>query len=223
MLSFLQSRDSSFQKMLFPDPSKRGGLGGGAGGEQTLCASATKSGLGAGGGATQPLGAGLRCAAPCASRKRKFGFVSGRLIRGLVLSQVETLKSSLRWTMPSEGRCWETLQALRSSEKGRLCYHRDWLLRGEVSGGPGVGGVLLASGRGTLQFPSPRQVLLWEHVRFSDNPHLFLDSRVCIFVSLSVCLLLPILSFQGTSLIPKVLFSRKASLPPPELDPSAVL
>uniref|UniRef100_A0A9L0IGA6 mRNA export factor GLE1 n=1 Tax=Equus asinus TaxID=9793 RepID=A0A9L0IGA6_EQUAS len=33
--------------------------------------------------------------------------------------------------MPSEGRCWETLQALRSSEKGRLCYHRDWLLRGE--------------------------------------------------------------------------------------------
>ncbi|KAL2782124.1 mRNA export factor GLE1 isoform 1 [Daubentonia madagascariensis] len=33
--------------------------------------------------------------------------------------------------MPSEGRCWETLQALRSSNKGRLCYHRDWLLRGE--------------------------------------------------------------------------------------------
>ncbi|XP_004849257.1 nucleoporin GLE1 isoform X1 [Heterocephalus glaber] len=33
--------------------------------------------------------------------------------------------------MPSEGRCWETLQALRSSSKGRLCYHRDWLLRGE--------------------------------------------------------------------------------------------
>ncbi|XP_015981909.1 nucleoporin GLE1 isoform X2 [Rousettus aegyptiacus] len=33
--------------------------------------------------------------------------------------------------MPSEGRCWETLQALRSSDKGRLCYHRDWLLRGE--------------------------------------------------------------------------------------------
>lgn len=33
--------------------------------------------------------------------------------------------------MPSEGRCWETLEALRSSEKGRLCYHRDWLLRGE--------------------------------------------------------------------------------------------
>ncbi|KAM5332222.1 mRNA export factor GLE1 [Glossophaga mutica] len=33
--------------------------------------------------------------------------------------------------MPSEGRCWETLQALRSSDKGRLCYHRDWLLQGE--------------------------------------------------------------------------------------------
>ncbi|XP_062063426.1 mRNA export factor GLE1 [Lepus europaeus] len=33
--------------------------------------------------------------------------------------------------MPSEGRCWETLQALRSSNKGRLCYDRDWLLRGE--------------------------------------------------------------------------------------------
>ncbi|XP_077707037.1 mRNA export factor GLE1 isoform X2 [Canis aureus] len=33
--------------------------------------------------------------------------------------------------MPSEGRCWETLQALRSSDKGRLCYHRNWLLRGE--------------------------------------------------------------------------------------------
>ncbi|XP_012495175.1 PREDICTED: nucleoporin GLE1 [Propithecus coquereli] len=33
--------------------------------------------------------------------------------------------------MPSEGRCWETLQALRSSNKGRLCYHRDWQLRGE--------------------------------------------------------------------------------------------
>ncbi|ELW61995.1 Nucleoporin GLE1 [Tupaia chinensis] len=27
--------------------------------------------------------------------------------------------------MPSEGGCWETLQALRSSEKGRLCYDRD--------------------------------------------------------------------------------------------------
>ncbi|XP_006834899.1 PREDICTED: nucleoporin GLE1 [Chrysochloris asiatica] len=33
--------------------------------------------------------------------------------------------------MPSEGRCWETLQALRSSDKGRLSYNRDWLLRGE--------------------------------------------------------------------------------------------
>nr|XP_003470691.1 nucleoporin GLE1 [Cavia porcellus] len=33
--------------------------------------------------------------------------------------------------MPSEGRCWETLQALRNSSKGQLCYYRDWLLRGE--------------------------------------------------------------------------------------------
>ncbi|KFO31901.1 nucleoporin GLE1 isoform X1 [Fukomys damarensis] len=33
--------------------------------------------------------------------------------------------------MPSEGRYWETLEALRSSSKGRLCYHRDWLQRGE--------------------------------------------------------------------------------------------
>ncbi|XP_048200153.1 mRNA export factor GLE1 [Perognathus longimembris pacificus] len=33
--------------------------------------------------------------------------------------------------MPSEGRCWETLQALRSSNKGRLSYNRDWLLRSE--------------------------------------------------------------------------------------------
>lgn len=33
--------------------------------------------------------------------------------------------------MPSEGRCWETLQALSSSSKGRLCYHRDWLQQGE--------------------------------------------------------------------------------------------
>lgn len=33
--------------------------------------------------------------------------------------------------MPSQGRCWETLEALRSSDKGRLCYDRDWPLRGE--------------------------------------------------------------------------------------------
>uniref|UniRef100_A0A8C5P436 mRNA export factor GLE1 n=1 Tax=Jaculus jaculus TaxID=51337 RepID=A0A8C5P436_JACJA len=33
--------------------------------------------------------------------------------------------------MPSESRCWETLQALRNSSKGRLCYQRDWLLRYE--------------------------------------------------------------------------------------------
>ncbi|XP_028919747.1 nucleoporin GLE1 isoform X1 [Ornithorhynchus anatinus] len=32
--------------------------------------------------------------------------------------------------MPWKGRCWETLQALRSSDKGRLSYHRDWLRRG---------------------------------------------------------------------------------------------
>ncbi|XP_003407741.3 mRNA export factor GLE1 [Loxodonta africana] len=56
--------------------------------------------------------------------------VSGRLIRGL------TYKPRLRGAascsvMPSEGRCWETLQALRSSDKGRLSYHRDWLLQGE--------------------------------------------------------------------------------------------
>lgn len=41
--------------------------------------------------------------------------------------------------MPSQGRCWETLEALRSSDKGRLCYDRDWPLRGEVSGGAGGG------------------------------------------------------------------------------------
>ncbi|XP_049640139.1 mRNA export factor GLE1-like [Suncus etruscus] len=33
--------------------------------------------------------------------------------------------------MPSDGRCGETLQALRRSDKGRLRYHRDWLPRGE--------------------------------------------------------------------------------------------
>ncbi|XP_055456628.1 mRNA export factor GLE1 isoform X1 [Psammomys obesus] len=33
--------------------------------------------------------------------------------------------------MPSDGRCWETLRALRNSSKGRLRYHRDWLLRCE--------------------------------------------------------------------------------------------
>uniref|UniRef100_A0A804HJF3 GLE1 RNA export mediator n=1 Tax=Homo sapiens TaxID=9606 RepID=A0A804HJF3_HUMAN len=37
--------------------------------------------------------------------------------------------------MPSEGRCWETLKALRSSDKGRLCYYRDWLLRREAGCG----------------------------------------------------------------------------------------
>ena len=67
--------------------------------------------------------------------------------------------------MPSEGRCWETLQALRSSDKGRLCYHRDWLLRGEVRGGPGVGGALPAARGGTLLFPSPWLGRRCEHVR----------------------------------------------------------
>ncbi|XP_019493068.1 PREDICTED: nucleoporin GLE1 isoform X1 [Hipposideros armiger] len=33
--------------------------------------------------------------------------------------------------MPSEGRCWETLEALRNSDKGRLSYHRDLLLPDE--------------------------------------------------------------------------------------------
>lgn len=49
--------------------------------------------------------------------------------------------------MPSEGRCWETLEALRSSDKGRLCYHRDWLLRGEVSRGLGGRGVPASGAR----------------------------------------------------------------------------
>ncbi|GAB1286170.1 mRNA export factor GLE1 [Apodemus speciosus] len=33
--------------------------------------------------------------------------------------------------MPSDGRCWETLRALRNSSKGRLRYDREWLLRYE--------------------------------------------------------------------------------------------
>ncbi|CAO2598052.1 mRNA export factor GLE1 [Lemmus lemmus] len=33
--------------------------------------------------------------------------------------------------MPSEGRCWETLRALRNSSKGRLRYHREWLVHYE--------------------------------------------------------------------------------------------
>ncbi|XP_036041787.1 nucleoporin GLE1 isoform X2 [Onychomys torridus] len=33
--------------------------------------------------------------------------------------------------MPSEGRCWETLRALRNSSKGRLPYHREWLVHYE--------------------------------------------------------------------------------------------
>lgn len=33
--------------------------------------------------------------------------------------------------MPSDGRCWETLRALRNTSKGRLRYDREWLLRYE--------------------------------------------------------------------------------------------
>ncbi|KAK2502781.1 hypothetical protein MC885_009417 [Smutsia gigantea] len=41
--------------------------------------------------------------------------------------------------MPSASRCWETLEALRNSDKGRLCYHRDC----EVSGGAGGGALIV--------------------------------------------------------------------------------
>lgn len=41
----------------------------------------------------QPLGAGLNCVATCAPRKRKRAPVSGRLIRGLVLSQAAPLET----------------------------------------------------------------------------------------------------------------------------------
>nr|XP_042134573.1 nucleoporin GLE1-like [Peromyscus maniculatus bairdii] len=33
--------------------------------------------------------------------------------------------------MTSEGRCWETLRALRNSSKGRLPYHHEWLVHYE--------------------------------------------------------------------------------------------
>ncbi|KAI5932037.1 Nucleoporin GLE1 [Manis javanica] len=39
--------------------------------------------------------------------------------------------------MPSQGRCWETLEALRRSEKGRLRYNRDLVLWSDVSSGTG--------------------------------------------------------------------------------------
>lgn len=39
--------------------------------------------------------------------------------------------------MPSQGRCWETLEALRRSEKGRLRYNRDLVLWSDVSSGAG--------------------------------------------------------------------------------------
>lgn len=72
--------------------------------------------------------------------------------------------------MPSEGRCWETLEALRSSDKGRLCYHRDWLLRGEVSSGPGP----------AVALPAP---CAGNPCVLSNHPHLFLDSCVCVILS----------------------------------------
>jgi hypothetical protein len=78
---------------------------------------------------------GLRCVrAP----EAEAGTLSGRLVPGRVLSPVVPVReAAAEGVMPSEGRCWKTLQALRSSNKGRLCYHRDWLLRGEVSSGSG--------------------------------------------------------------------------------------
>ncbi|KAK2503188.1 hypothetical protein MC885_003789 [Smutsia gigantea] len=33
--------------------------------------------------------------------------------------------------MPAASRCWETLEALHNSDKGRFCCHRDWLQHGE--------------------------------------------------------------------------------------------
>lgn len=86
--------------------------------------------------------------------------------------------------MPSEGRCWETLQALRSSDKGRLCYHRDWLLRGEVSGGPPEWAVpfwLLATG--PCCSLAPGMSCAGNTCILFNNQHLFPDSRVCIFLS----------------------------------------
>ncbi|XP_036744788.2 mRNA export factor GLE1-like [Manis pentadactyla] len=41
--------------------------------------------------------------------------------------------------MPWQGRCWETLEALRNSAKGRLQYDRDLLLLSDVSSGAGGG------------------------------------------------------------------------------------
>lgn len=70
--------------------------------------------------------------------------------------------------MPSEGRSWETLEALRTSEKGRLCYHRDLLLPDEVSGGPG--------GR---RGPSGPCTGILDAL--SNDSHLFLDSCHPVF------------------------------------------
>lgn len=123
----------------------------------------------AGSGACSRWAVLLRAAAS-APRKRKRVAVSRWLIRGLVLSQAAALETTAGPTMPSEGRCWETLEALRSSDKGRLCYHRDWLLRGEVSSGLG--------GRCGLFRPC-----LGNPCVLSNYPHLFLDSCVCITLS----------------------------------------
>lgn len=115
--------------------------------------------------------------------------------------------------MPSEGRCWETLQALRSSDKGRLCYYRDWLLRGEVSGGPGgrrpfrplATEPFSSLALGTFCFREPVQ---------PNNLHLFLDFCVYILLSWDFCPLQPILAFRGAPLTSQVPRALKASLLP---------
>lgn len=71
--------------------------------------------------------------------------------------------------MPSEGRSWETLEALRNSDKGRLSYHRDLLLPDEVSRGP----------RGPR---GPAGPCAGNPCVVSNNSHLFLDSCVCVCV-----------------------------------------
>lgn len=121
--------------------------------------------------------------------------------------------------MPSEGRCWETLQALRSSEKGRLCYHRDWLLRGEVSSGPRGA----APRDGTLLFPSLWHVLRREPVRSFQHAHVFLDAWVCIPLSWGYCPLHPILAVRELPLLQKAVLTERRlhCYPQPELGASA--
>lgn len=78
----------------------------------------------------------MLCTTECTPRKRKRALVNGAAdSRGLFFPPRHLGREGAARAMPSESRCWETLQALRSSDKGRLCYHRDWLLRGEVSSG----------------------------------------------------------------------------------------